>query len=124
MTGRLHAASLAILLPVFMLPAGACQTMSDPVPAVLMQSDADTMSRLKAALARATGQAQVTLGPGDLTQTSVVSVLPRPPSSYEDRSLAKPTLFRIEIVGQTCSLIREDNNTRTALEGVQCRAAN
>jgi hypothetical protein len=102
--------------------ASACQSASASVPAVLMHADEGTMHRLKSTLAKAVGRAQVELGPGDPTQSSVLSVLPVPPGPLEDRSLAKPLLFRLEIVGATCSLVREESGARITLEGVDCRA--
>jgi hypothetical protein len=119
MIGRVSA---TILLSALL--AGACQsTAAAATPAVLTQADADTMTRLKATLAKAMGRAQVELGPGDPTQSSVLSVLPLPPGPLEDRSLAKPTIFRLEIEGETCLLIRQDTGARITLEGVGCRAA-
>jgi hypothetical protein len=108
--------------------AGACQsTAAAATPAVLTQADAATMARLKAALAKAMGRSPVELGPGDPTQSSVLSVLPLPPGPLEDRSLAKPTIFRLEIEGQTCLLVREGepgaSPARIPLEGVDCRSA-
>ena len=102
--------------------AGACQTASAAVPAVLMRADQVSVDRLKSTLAKVVGRSQVELGPGDLTQTSVVSVLPVPPGRLEDRSLAKPTLFRLEIEGGDCTLVREDTGARIPLAGVECHA--
>lgn len=117
MTGR-----LAVAVVVSALASGACQS-SGAVPAVLTHGDEASINRLKATLAKAMSQTQVQLGPGDPTQTSVLSVLPLPPGPLEDRSLAKPTIFRIEIEGKTCSLVREDTGDRVNLEEVACRAA-
>lgn len=118
MSGRIPA---ALLLSVVL--AGACQLTPTPVPAVLTHADQDAIDRLKAALAKAMGRSQVKLGPGDPTQSSVLSVLPLPAGPLDDRSLAKPTIFRLEIEGETCILVREDTSTRIALDGVECRAA-
>ena len=111
--------SAAILLAGVL--AGACK--STAAPAVLTHADEAAMGRLKAALAKAMGQAEVQLGPGDPTQSPVLSVLPLPPGPLEDRSLAKPTIFRLVIEGETCLLVREDTGERVVLEGVDCRAA-
>jgi hypothetical protein len=111
MIGRI---SMAILLAAVL--GGACK--STAAPAVLTQGDEAAMGRLKAALAKAMGQAEVQLGPGDPTQSPVVSVLPLPPGPLEDRSLAKPILFRLTIEGEACLLVREDTGERIALEGV------
>lgn len=103
--------------------AGACQSTAQPAPAVLTRADDATMARLKAALAREMGRSPIELGPGDPTQSPVISVLPLPPGPLEDRSLAKPTIFRLEIEGQTCVLVREDTGARIVAEGVTCKAA-
>ncbi len=100
-----------------------CQSLESPVPAVLASADADTMAKLKAALATAMGQAHVELGPGDPTRSSTLSVLPRPPGPPEDRSLAMPTIFRLEIEGGGCFVVREDGGARARIEGVACRPA-
>jgi hypothetical protein len=94
-----------------------------PVPAVLTKADPPAMERLKATLAKAMGRASVDLGPGDPTQTSTISVLPPPLAPQDDRSLAKPTIFRLEIEGGACTLVREDNGARIPLDGVACKAA-
>jgi hypothetical protein len=92
-------------------------------PAVLTRADPPAMERLKAALAKAMGRTYIELGPGDPTQTSVISVLPLPLNPLEDRSLARPTLFHLEIEGAVCVLVREDNAARYPLDGVACKAA-
>jgi hypothetical protein len=107
------------------LAAGACQLPGQPEakPAVLATADAATMDRLKAALASAMGRAQVELGPGDPTRSPEVSVLPRPPGPQEDRSLAVPTIFRLEMKGDVCFVVRADGGVRERIEGVECRPA-
>ncbi len=115
MTGR---RSIPILLAA---TAAACQSMS--VPAVMTRADPPAMESLKAALAKAMGRTPIDLGPGDPTQTSVISVLPLPLSPYEDRSLARPTTFRLELEDGACVLVRENDGARALLDGVQCRAA-
>lgn len=99
----------------------ACQSMA--VPAVLTSADPEAIARLKAALASAMGQAQVELGPGDPTQTSTLSVLPRPPGPPEDRSLAMPTIFRLETENGACFVVREEGGARTQVDGAQCKPA-
>jgi hypothetical protein len=119
MIGRVSA-----LILLSAMAGGGCQsTATAGVPAVLTQADEAAMGRVKATLAKAMGRSQVELGPGDPTQSSVVSVLPLPPSPLDDRSLAKPTLFRLEIEDDACFLVREDTGERFMLEGVKCRAA-
>jgi hypothetical protein len=102
----------------------ACQSARQPAaPAVLTRADDATMDRLKTALAKAVGRPRIELGPGDPTQTSVLSVLPPRPGPLEDRSLAKSTIFRLEIAGKDCTAIREDTGARVPLADVECRAA-
>ena len=102
---------------------GACQSSSAAAPAVLVDAEAAAMEQVKASVAKAIGRAQVELGPGDLTQSSVVSVLPPAPGPLEGRSLAKPMIFRLEIEGGHCSLVREETNVRVTLGGLICRRA-
>lgn len=99
----------------------ACQSMA--VPAVLTSSDPDNMAHLKAALATAMGQAHVELGPGDPTLSPTLSVLPRPPGPPEDRSLAMPTIFKLETEGGACFVVRVADGTRTRVDGAQCKPA-
>lgn len=114
--------AITTLLAAMLIPAlGACQSMA--APAVLTKADPPAMERLKATLAKAMGRPSIELGPGDPTQNSVISVLPRPLAPQEDRSLAKPTIFRLEIEGGACVLVREDTAARIPLDGVECRAA-
>lgn len=110
-------------MPVLLaLLATACQ-IGPPVPAVLTRADDATMTRLKTTLAQAMGRASVELGPGDPTQSPIISVLPLPPSPLEDRSLARPTTFRLETVNGDCHVVREDTQQLFQLEGVACRKA-
>lgn len=112
----------ALLAAATLMPGlGACQSM--PAPAVLTKADPAAMEALKATLAKAMGRARIELGPGDPTQTSVISVLPLPLAPQEDRSLAMPTILRLEIQGSACVLIREDSGARIPLDGVECKAA-
>lgn len=102
----------------------ACQSVSGgPAPAVLASGDPASMEHLKAALAQAMGQARIELGPGDPTQSSTISVLPRPPNPLEDHSLAKPSIFLLEIEGGDCFVVRKEGGARTRVEGVSCRPA-
>lgn len=100
---------------------GACQSMA--APAVLASGDAAAVDRLKAALGKAMGRTRIELGPGDPTQTSTVAVLPRPLAPQDNRSLARPTIFRLEIESGVCVLVREDTGARFPAEGVDCKAA-
>lgn len=122
MTGQARSGSVGAAIIGFAVFAGCCQSVQAS-PAVLARADDAAMSRLKAALAKEMGRSPVELGPGDPTQSSVVSVLPLPPGPPEDRSLAMPTIFRLEIEDGACVLVREDTGARIPLEGVECRAA-
>ena len=113
----------AVVLAGGLLLVGACQSMGRQTPAVLASGDEASIAALKAALAKAVGRAQVELGPGDPTQVSVVSVLPPRLGAVDDRSLALPTAFRLEIEGETCFVVREESGARTAIEGATCRPA-
>jgi hypothetical protein len=111
------------LAPAILLAAalGACQSMS--APAVLTSGDPAALDRLKAALGKAMGRTRIDLGPGDPTQTSTISILPLQLIPQDDRSLARPTIFRLEIENGACILIREDTGQRYPADGVDCRAA-
>jgi hypothetical protein len=97
--------------------------LAKPVPAVLVKNDEASMAGLKGALAKAMGQANVTLGAGDPTQTPSIAVLPRPPGPLEGNSPAMPTIFRLEMEGQACFVTREDGGVRQRVDGVACKAA-
>jgi hypothetical protein len=101
--------------------SGGCQAMA--APAVLTSGDAAAVDRLKAALGKAMGRTRIDLGPGDPTQTSTIAVLPLPLIPQDDRSLALPTIFRLEIENGACVLVREDTGMRYPAEGVDCKAA-
>ena len=101
----------------------ACQ--SDPMrsmPATLMPGDTRAMDVLRSAIAKEMGRTSIDLGPSDPTLNPVVSVLPIPPGPLDDKSLAMPTVFRIEVDGQSCSLVRESTGVRVVLDGVRCQA--
>lgn len=105
------------------LLAGACQSAARmPEPALLLQGDSVAMGRVVAALEKDMGRRSIDLGPSDPTVSAVISVLPVPSGSLNDRDLALPTVFQLEFDGRTCSLFREETNLRIALEGVTCRA--
>lgn len=119
---RVRACAAILGFAVF---AGCCQSApaQEGSPAVLTKADEATMERLTAALVKEMGRSPLQFGPGDPTRSPTISVLPLPPGPLEDRSLAKPTIFRLEIEGGSCVLVREDTGARIALEGVECRAA-
>jgi hypothetical protein len=123
MIDRSRVRSMPVAIIVSVVLAGACQLTPTAVPAVLARADAAAIDRVKAVLAKEMGRSPIQLGPGDLTQSPVVSVLPLPPGPLEDRSLAMPTIFRLELEGEVCLIVREDTGARLKLDGVDCRAA-
>ena len=111
-------------LGVIALLAGACQSGAGAqTPALLMQGDGWALEQLRAVLAKEMGRTAIDLGPSDPTRSSVISVLPVPAGPRNDRDMALPTLFRLELDGRTCSLVREETGVRRVLDGVACRAA-
>lgn len=113
----------ALFAALLAMGAGACQSTFAETPAVLVSADAETIGRLKAALAVEMGDASIELGPGDLTQTSIVSVLPPPPGPREGNSPAMPTRFDLVLRGDACFARRRDSGADVALPGVACRPA-
>jgi hypothetical protein len=122
-SGRTSARNCAAILG-FAVFAGCCQSTSAQPdgPAVLARADDAAMTRIRTALEKEMGRSPIQLGPGDLTRDPAISVLPLPPGPPEDRSLATPTIFRLEIAGGACVLVREDTGKRIPLAGVACRA--
>ncbi|MCR9080713.1 MAG: hypothetical protein NXH78_16615 [Hyphomonadaceae bacterium] len=101
---------------------GACQHNTPTVPAVLVDASEETMAAVKAHLADAMGVGMVTLGAGDPTGQSQVSVLPPPLGEHETRSPAAPTQFNLLMIGEACYAERVDTGEKTELTGVRCRA--
>lgn len=112
------------LFAVCVFAISGCVTgVANRMPAVLESADPGTMAAIKAALSEALDRAEVELGPGDLTATSTIAVLPSRPSPYEDRSPAMPILFDIEMRSGSCFIVRRDTNEAYLLAGVACRAS-
>ena len=101
---------------------GACQHSASAVPAVLNDSSEETLSTLRSHLADAMGVANVSLGAGDPTMVSTISVLPPRLGEHETRSPATPTQFNLILIGTTCYAQRADTDTRIELTGLTCRA--
>ncbi|GAB5459663.1 MAG: hypothetical protein Hens3KO_26930 [Henriciella sp.] len=101
----------------------ACQVSPGVArPAVLLSTDTETMIELKATIGQALGRARIELGPGDLTTTSTVSVLPPPLGEFETHSLAKPVLFNLSKKGRTCRLTHQQTGEVFVLDKVTCQA--
>ncbi len=114
---------LAAMVLIGTLCMAGCQSMAAETPAVLTAADEASMTRLRAVLGDAVGRANVTLGPGDVTQTSTISVLPPPLGPLETNSTAQPILFDIILRGETCVVVRRDTGAAFELAGVSCRPA-
>ncbi len=112
---RVFAAMGVILL-------SACQSTDAKTYAVLVSADDQTMTALKSVLASALGQASVEIGPGDLTKTSVVAVLPPRLAQQEDRSVVQPDLFDLMINGAKCIVVRRQTGEEYDLRDVSCRS--
>ncbi len=99
-----------------------CQSNGTMTFATLAEADSQTMAELKSVLAGAMNTASVDIGPGDLTKTSTISVLPPRLSPDEDRSTVTPTQFDIILRGSSCYVVRRDTGDEYELSGVSCRA--
>lgn len=114
---------LTVMLSAGALLSGGCVTgAAHSMPAVLASGDEETVTALKTVLADALNRSDVILGAGDPTKTPVIAVQPHKPSRYEDRSLARPILFDIELRGGACVAVRRDTGEAFDLTGVACRA--
>ena len=114
---RISALALAVTV------LAACQhNGDDPVPAVLDDMSDATMQSLKSALAASLNKTGVRLADADLTQTSLVTVVPPPPGPLETRSTALPIEYRLLLAGDTCYGERSSTGERIDLPGVSCRA--
>ncbi len=118
---------LSKTLPVLCLlalgTASACQTTDVLMPAVLEVADDDTMAMLKQVLAGAMDRASVDIGPGDLTQNSVISVLPPGLTPLEGRSTALPVQFDLMLDAGGCYLVRRETSQTYPVDGLTCRVA-
>ncbi|MEM9178681.1 MAG: hypothetical protein AAGA89_03175 [Pseudomonadota bacterium] len=101
----------------------ACQHTTAPVPAVLVEADADSLDALRAGLAQAMDRAQIEFGAGDPTATPSVAVLPPRPTALETQSTALPTMFDLYVRGDTCFAIERGADAEIVLPGVTCRPA-
>lgn len=108
-------ACLAVLL-------GGCQSTEVVKPAVFKQADIETMARLKTTLAAAMKKGRVEIGPGDLTKSSQIAVLPPRLSPYEGLSPALPTYFDLAIQNGKCVVIRRNTGEIFEAPYASCRA--
>lgn len=101
----------------------ACQSapVSEPVLAVLVEVDEETVITIRKSVAEALNKATVELGASDLTVSSTLSVLPPRPTQFETRSLAKPILFDLMSDGEVCYLVQHGTSEQIVIEGITCR---
>jgi hypothetical protein len=105
------------------LCVGACQTVGRAAvqPAVLLEEQASTLETIKQTLTGLTQQGRVTLGPGDLTRNSLITVLPPPPGPYEGNSPSMPIYFELVTDGERCYLRERGKDVLHRLPGVSCK---
>ena len=111
--------------------ASACQTTAGaaPVPAVLETADQDNLMLLKSALARAVNRPTIDLGVDDLTQSSIVSVLPKrsfvPAGAPQNQAgnFSLPIRFTLMMEGTYCYAVKDGADEKIMLSGVKCRPA-
>ena len=99
----------------------ACQSAAGPQPAVLESADAEYIATLKTAAASALGKARVEFGPGDLTASPQIAVLPPRAGPHETHSLALPTYFDLAIEKEACLIVRRDTGEVFAVPDVTCK---
>jgi len=114
-------ACLGVVLAMSAIGMSACQSAAQETPAVLVSADAETLARVRSVLAGAMNRSSVELGPGDLTQTSTISVLPPGLGPLEGRSTVVPAQFSLVLRGGRCLARRQDTGEAFDLAGVACR---
>lgn len=113
----------AAITVLSLILVSGCQTdgNADPVPAVLQQADETSLRQLESVLADALGRASVELGAGDVTESSVVVVLPPPLGPLEGNSPAAPELFDLVTYNGDCFVVSQDTGEQFELAGLACR---
>ena len=110
-----------LLVLSFLVTLPACQTSSEPVPAILESADPETLANLKSVIAAAMGKPRVEFGAGDLTQSSEIAVLPPRLGPHETRSPAVPTLFDLAMVAGDCVVIQRATGEITPAPNTPCK---
>ena len=105
-----------------------CQTtkhgaLSSPQRAVLQEADEASIAAIKTVISKSMNRAEVQFGPGDLTRSSVISVLPPPLAPIEGRSTVRPTLFTLMMLGGDCLLRRDDSDELLPVPDIDCELA-
>ncbi len=93
---------------------------ADPVAAVLVDTSDATLVKLKAALGKAVGRANIELGAGNLTEKGTISVLPPKLSPHEGRSPVMPTLFDLMVSEDGCIARNRSTGEDVALDDITC----
>lgn len=106
------------------LGSAACQTTAQISvrPAVLLDDNEQAIMAIQSTLETVLQQGRVNLGPSQLTQDSVITVLPPAPGPYEGNSPAMPRYFELVTDGKQCFLRERGARDLHALAGVNCRA--
>lgn len=100
--------------------SAGCATADTPQQARLTSADAQSMTRVRAALATIIGRTRFELGPEDLTTSSTITVLPPPLGPMDTRSMAVPIVFDIVMIGQSCALVARDTKRTYPMDNVAC----
>lgn len=111
---------LAGALGLGLAALSGCHLLSAPRAAVIESGDREAEARLRRALEQELGRTPVDLGPSDPSRLSVITVLPVPPGPLEDRSLVLPSVFRLQIRGGICGLLREETGVFIPLSDLRC----
>jgi len=109
----------------------ACQTTANAAleQAVLKSADQESLAVLKAILAKAVNRPTIELGAGDLTQSSIVSVLPKrsavPAGAPQNQvgNFSLPIRFTLMMAGKNCYALKDGSEEKIMLDGVKCRPA-
>ena len=109
------------MLPMVCLST-ACLSKPIDIPARLTAISAITMERVTTTLQQALGIQRIDLGPENLSDSTIVSVLPPPLGPYETRSMAQPEVFDIVKRGNACLLVRRTTGMSYPMSGVSCMA--
>ena len=115
--------TLSTLLAGCALALTGCQSAGHWTPAVLSNTDAQTLAELKTVLAEAVNRAEVELGPANLLEATTFSILPPRLSNYEDRSTATPIQFDLVTKNTSCAVINRETGEIFPLSGIGCYPA-
>lgn len=89
-------------------------------PAVLADISPENLSALRTQIGAALGRTNPDFGPGDLTRTGVLSVLPPRLSDREGNSPALPVIFDLLLIDGACVARNRTDGGDVLLTGVSC----